>query len=333
MEKLVLMDYLGTCNEENIPIGHTVKVLNEYSDMLSQDYEVWVATAKSTQDKVQNPNKIYAPFAICLGIRGKVGKLKNIYRRLKNISAIFRQSGKSPVWICSTDFYIFLYLYLCLRKKNKLAITLYRRNFDGEKLKKVKNYVFRHAIKKVDLIICFDKEIKNEKIPVFYMPDYLYEPKQYEGYQTEKKTDKVVCLGTMGVNKLLDELVDAFKQNGYSLEIVGNFLDKDIFNRLKEKAGANIKICNQYISDDEYLSLLASAKYSILPYNMQMYQARTSGVILESVFLNTIPIAHEELLGFMGIPGVSYRNIEELASMDLQYLDKEYNYRELIAEE
>ena len=78
MKKIILFDYLGTCDEKNNPIGHTVKVLNEYSEMLSEDFDVIIGTAKSTHAKIKNPNKLYAPYAINLGVSHKKEKLKNI---------------------------------------------------------------------------------------------------------------------------------------------------------------------------------------------------------------------------------------------------------------
>lgn len=330
MKKIVLVDYLGTCDEKNHPIGHTVKVLNEYSEMLSAHYEVWVATAESSHRKVHNPNKIYAPYAINLGATGKKEKLENIGKRLKNIVYILKQGEGNPIWICSSDFYIFLYLFIKPKRKEKTIITIYRSNFNGEKFSKIKNRIFEKALKKVDLVICSDKKLNIGQVPFFVMPDYLYKREQYEKYHSIKKEEKVVCLGTMGRNKLLPELVDAFNQNGYPLEIIGKFFDKELYEELEKKAKDNIRIQNSYISDEEYLKLLASAKYAVLPYNMHMYQARTSGVILESVFMHTIPIANKSLLDYMDIPGIGYEDIAELSTTDLSQKIFEYNFDDFI---
>ena len=339
MKKIILLDYLGTCDEKENPIGHTVKVLNEYSRMLSSDYEVTVGTAKSTHNKIQNPNKLYAPYAINLGVSGKKEKIKNIIKRLKNIFYLVNQSKGYPIWICSSDFYIFLYLFFKPKRKDKVVITLYRRNFDGEKFSKVKNYIFKKAIKKTDLVVCSDEQTECFGTPVFHMPDYLYQDEAYGKYWQGEKEDKVVCLGTMGRNKLLPELVDAFNHNGYPLVIKGKFSDEELYKELLGKAKENISIENCYISDDEYLQILASAKYSVLPYDMKMSKDRTSGVILESIFVNTIPIADKRLLDFMKIPGIAYEEMEELKEVDFlnnhlgnqygEFIRENYSYDEM----
>lgn len=332
MKKMVLADYLATCDENNNPIGHTVKVLNEYTEMLSHEYEVRVATAENTNKKVKSQNKICTPYSINLGVTTKKEKLLNIIKRLKNLSYIFKQGKGYPIWICSSDFYVFLYMFFKPKRKNKVFITLYMSNFDGGSFSKIKNWIFRKAVKKADLIICSDKNLKIDTVPIFHMPDYLYREEQYKAYHTKEKAEKVVCLGTMGKNKLLPEVIDAFNQNGYPLEITGKFFDMDLYEELVKKAKDNIKVKNDYISDEEYLDILSSAKYAILPYNMHMYKERTSGVILESVFVNTIPVASKSLLDFMKIPGIGYDDMKELESMDFFQNDRKNDYADFIRE-
>ena len=46
---------------------------------------------------------------------------------------------------------------------------------------------------------------------------------------------------------------------------------------------------------------------------MEQYQCRTSGVLIESLFMNTTAIAPEQLLQENHIKGIGYKNIEELA--------------------
>lgn len=251
---------------------------------------------------------------------------------MRNIRYIFSMSKELPLWICSTDFYIFLYLFFSLKRKNKLILTLYRKNFDGEKFSVVKNYVYKNALKKVSMIVCSDMELEGVNIPVFHMPDYLYKREYYEEYIGKQKENKVICLGTMGKNKLLEELVDVFSQNGCQLEIRGKFPDEVLFQRLCDKATSNIKIENKYISEQEYMKLLSSAKYAILPYDMNMYKERTSGVILESIFLGTIPIASKELLDFMKIPGIGYKDLRDLILPDWMKKKIPQNYEELVLE-
>ena len=57
---------------------------------------------------------------------------------------------------------------------------------------------------------------------------------------------------------------------------------------------------------------ISSAKYSILPYDMNQYINRTSGVLLESIYVGTIPIAPRSLLEHNKLPGIKYDSLNEL---------------------
>lgn len=45
---------------------------------------------------------------------------------------------------------------------------------------------------------------------------------------------------------------------------------------------------------------------------MDCYKGATSGVLLESIFLKSIPVAPQKLLDYNGINGIGYGDLEEI---------------------
>ena len=82
--------------------------------------------------------------------------------------------------------------------------------------------------------------------------------------------------------------------------------DEKRYNKLKIKCDGNIIIKNNNLSYIDYLSKIAESKFVILPYKESSYSNRSSGVLLETIFLGSIPIAPKFLLNFNNIKGVDY---------------------------
>ena len=96
------------------------------------------------------------------------------------------------------------------------------------------------------------------------------------------------------------------------LEIAGRFLDQQRYLDLQHRAKDNVIVENVVLSEDDYYKKLAGAKYSILPYDMKVYEGRTSGVLLESIFVGTIPIAPKRMLEENEVRGIGYDTLQEL---------------------
>ena len=124
----------------------------------------------------------------------------------------------------------------------------------------------------------------------------------------------------MNPYKELEKLIDVFNENGIKLEIVGKFLDQQRYLDLQCRAKENIIIENVVLSEDEYYRKLAGAKYSILPYDMKVYAGRTSGVLQETVFVGTIPIAPKRLLEENQVRGIGYEQLDEM--IDMAYIQE-----------
>ena len=163
-----------------------------------------------------------------------------------------------------------------------------------------------------------------------YLPDYLYDEEYYEKYNILPKEQKVVCLGTMNRYKQLEELVEVFKGIDIPLEICGRFDDKERVEHLLKKKSNNVVIHDCVLSTEEYYRKLGRAKYSILPYDMEQYISRTSGVLLESIYVGSTPIAPRLLLEQNGIAGYGYERMEDLQDFDWKFSLKEEERRAVL---
>lgn len=315
-ETLVFIDYCGSCDGEGRAIGHSPKVLMEYADLLKDHYKleailplcVLESVKEGTFDRITN-----LPYQIVEeGNRGLLKRLVDKYKLFRNIGLSNQYSEHKICWYYRTDFFLFLYYFFHRKPKDKIMICLlYQQKFAEGILGKTLNIIFKRGLSKFDAVIYTQKNMKIPHPKVFYMPDYYYDAK-YEPYRKIPKDDKVVCLGTMNPYKELEKLVDVFNANGMKLEIAGRFLDQQRYLDLQHRAKDNVIVENVVLSEDDYYKKLAGAKYSILPYDMNVYEGRTSGVLLESIFVGTIPIAPKKLLEENEVRGIRYDTLQEL---------------------
>lgn len=317
MEKLLLVDYYGTCDEEGKPIGHSPKVLHEYCDLIKDKYIV--GTALSPCLVPMAGERFRDVFKLKYDIRayGRKGLLERIIDKLKlfyNIHQVLQVKEYDIIWFYRTDF--FLFFYLCLKKKcaKKIVGLVYQEGFAQGILGKVLNYFYQRGALKFDGLIYTQKGMANFHPNTLYIPDYYYSREKYQKYEQTEKEEKVVCPGIMTPYKKLEETVKAFNTNGIALEIKGHFYDKERFHNLLKMKKDNIVIEDVILSEEEYYRMIAGAQYCILPYDMDQYVSRTSGVLQESLFLNVVPIAPIGLLNENGIQGIGYEDISELGT-------------------
>lgn len=317
-KKVLLVEHWGACDKYGEPIGHTLKVIEEYSKILEKRFNISVAIPEHMTSKIDS--SIYEsihilPYAIReTQPKGLGEKIVDKLKVFSNIKQVRKLKKYDIVWYIRADFFLLFYLLLCpKRRKQKIYTLIYHNEYNSNLFGRIIHSIHRLAVKKFDGVIYTQKDMKISNDHIFYMPDYLYSEDKYEEYRNLKKEEKAVCLGTINSDKDIEGLVEAFNENGYSLEIAGRFLDEDRFLELKAKAKNNIKIENKILSYEEYYTRMGSAKYSIMPYKMEAYAGRTSGVLQESVFVGSIPIAPKPLLEKNYMPGYGYKdNVYEL---------------------
>ena len=325
MKNILLVDYYGICDTAGNAVGHSGKVLNEYKDLIHNQYKISAALSPCLINEI--PEEQTGDFCKIYPLKYNIeaDDLSSIWKRIKdkfklfyNLHQVFEIDNYDMIWFYRTDFFLALYMFFFIsgkrktENKPKIVVLLYQNSFGKNILGQILNHIYYAGFKKANAIISTQEGFKDLGVPALYIPDYYYDARKYEKYRVMEKEDKVVCIGTMSPYKQLMPLVEAFNVNGLPLEIRGFFFDKEQYRRLSESKKENILIEDAILTEEEYYQTLASAKYAILPYDMEQYQCRTSGVLQECVFLDIIPIAPTMLLEQNHIPGLGYHMIEEL---------------------
>lgn len=340
-----MVEYQGRCDAEGKAVGHAPKVLQEYLQMICNDCEVSVFAPKVIlkelpREEWKNGGASQVKVLPChIVMKGKTPFLEKITNKLHmftNIRNALKHTDADILWFFNVEYYLMLYLFLHKKPKQKIVCTLFLDGYHadahaGSKARfvaGVKQWVFEQAQKKIDLIISTGKQFTFPNCRWEYIPDYYDKKGLYEPYRSRKssgagKEERAVCLGTMGNGKQLEEMVKTFARIGYPLTVAGRFYDQERVKALQTIAGqgnGKIEILDRYLSQEEYLSLLAGAKYTVLPYSPLNYATQTSGVMQEAVFVDTVPVTYRAILEGNDVLGVGFESWEEL-SQDLLMQD------------
>lgn len=327
MSKILMVDYYGACDRQGKAVGHSPKVAKEYRTLFSEKDKIDLAVSPCIAAEVEDAGfgRIYRlPYNIVEADYDKISKrILDKVRILQNIHRVRQIRGYDLVWYYRVDFFLMLYMLFSGKRKGRQICLVYQMGGGTGIVGRLMELVYQKGIRRFDGAIYTQPQTK---IPVkysFYMPDYRYSKEKYAGYAALPREEKAVCLGAMNPYKKLEELVGVFNESGYPLEIVGYFFDKDRLQRLKEMANSNIHIEDRILSEEEYYRKLGTATYSVLPYDMAQYQNRTSGILLESAFLETIPVAPQALLETNGMAGIGYRLMNEMPDKIIKCQKKE----------
>lgn len=341
--KLLMVDYYGMSDSEGKVLGHSYKVLREYSEMLRNCVDLslaaspciiseWNQRKREQRCDTRTFTKVYAlPYDIQgTGTNSLRKRLSDKVKLFHNLDVVFQLPDQfDAIWFYRTDFFLFLYIYLHWKKAEyyKMVGLVYHQSFTGGRLENVLQRIYRKALQRLDLVIVTGKEENLMHRNVFRMPDYTYDSTEYTIPSVKK--ERAVCVGTMNPYKELEELVESFNRNGYPLYIAGRFTDPERAICLRTKASKNIVIVDRVLSAEEYRDCLSSAKYAVLPYCMHQYENRTSGILQECAFWATIPVAPSKLLRENNIPGIGYDSWEEMESFPIDVSHNEKIYEEM----
>lgn len=318
-KNIYIIDYNGFSNIKNEPLGHSLKVTKELSIMFAnnninttiivpQNYKVFY--------KDINIPKIYLKHCM-LDVQGCFHKIMNALKRSLNILSIYRKTDSNSIlYFVVSDIYLYFFIWLFPKKLFPRFIVLTKYSNNVETFKQSCFNIFLEKIdNKINLKIVSNEKLLGNNSNSIFVPDYFYDEKYYEKYSTLEKEEEIVCLGVMReYDKDLVNLIKVFVSIKYRLKIIGYFTETLLYKRLVDLAKDNdlITIENRLLNDEAYYKYLGQAKYSIMPYKISMYSQRTSGVLLESIFLNTIPICHHSLLDFNNVNGISYNQLDDL---------------------
>lgn len=322
-----MLDLVTVCDNNGKPLGHGVKVGNEYYHYLCEDFVVEQYVNADILPYIDNKNAKELPNRL----KSDFVKIRRIFCIFRNLRYIYKKYTDDLIWVYVPDIYIFLFECLFF-KKNRKIVNLVFGVYCSSKIKQV---ILALACRKSNIMIATNKYLQ-EMIPrSIYIPDYTYDEK-YEKFQTEQKKEMVVCLGTMNIKKKIIEAVEVFSRIDYPLIVIGQFASGELYEQSIKNKGNNVIVENRYLSDEEYYTLLGTSKFCLLPYDHDFYMNQTSGVIQECMFLNTIPITHHSILEFSSILGIGYNDLSDLTDFNFFAEDvKKYykKYKELQKEE
>lgn len=321
MQKMIMCHYYGMCDAKGNVLGHSAKVTEEYGQLLGEKYELsLIASPCIAQSVKQECFTEIKSLKYNIRLDESFTLLKRILDKvklIKNLSACFHQKQEGDLFFYQVDFFFFFYLvFLLYRKRQRIFCLIYHQDFTGGKLEKILKKIYFKGLKKLDGVIYTQQGQAIKHPNSCWMPDFLYSEDKYKQYQELDKQEKAVCVGTMNRYKQLEQLIEVFRHTNYPLEIIGRFDDKARLSELLRDKPENVMIVDEVLSEEEYYQKLGRAKFSIIPYDMFQYTNRTSGVLIESLFVGCIPIAPTKLLEQNKLPGYGYSNIEELVGFD-----------------
>jgi glycosyltransferase involved in cell wall biosynthesis len=323
--KLYLIDYNGVTDGALEPVGHAMGVAENFYSMLRDKYAVTYVAPKPYADRFCADETIVLPLNINLS--HKTDKSEIVRKNLKYIS---QSCTDGILFFC--HFVADYSVYLPQSNRNRGGVCVCFSHIPGRKpgdslFKKIIRPIYAkyksRGMKRARLIFKSNVNLRFFNKCEIYLPDYFFDAASFTQYRNIIKEDLTICLGQNHKEKKLVELIHAFRYIDKRLLILGKFFDDDFLNQcLHEKGDSrDITIENRYISRDEYYLALARAKFSVLPYDESFYYERTSGVLLDSLFSNTVPVAPETILKFNNLPGIGYKNLCELNSITLDSFD------------
>ncbi len=318
MKKLILAEYQGRRDTEGKAVGHAPKVLGEYAALTGDDFELSIMAPRCILEAASAPGRKNAkilPHSILMKSGNSLfEKIWNKVKMFANIDLVLRSDAADEIWFFNTEFYLMLYLALFGNRGKRLVCTLFMERFGTGMTGRIKQLVFERAQKKMSLIISAGKSFSFKNVPYTFIPDYYCCEDEYTPYRRPVRKRQAVCLGTMGSEKQIEEMVGCFSALAYPLIVAGRFYDKERLQRLKASAGSNISIRDEYLSRREYLSLLGESSYVVLPYAPSQYGTQTSGVLQEAVFMDTIPVSYKGVLDGNGVAGIGFDSWDGLRS-------------------
>ncbi|MBN1072561.1 hypothetical protein DVV81_15475 [Clostridium botulinum] len=315
MAKILLIDYIGHSDDDGMPLGHTIKTIAQYGEILNVDNSVDIAINKEHENFIESKyfkNKILFDKYVGNKNRDAFTRFKNKQNKLKKLKRIIDEKKYDLLIFINIDFELGMFIKK-FKYQSKIAVISYMKGYYfGNILSRlIKNILLMRVFKWSDLIISSSrKNCKNYKS--IYIPDYFYYPQLYDKYNNINKKEEYLCIGTISCEKDIELITNIFKNKSKKLNIIGKFLSEEIYKKLNDIKTDNIVIENRLVDYEEYYKLIAEHKYIILPYKEEFYKGRSSGVLLESIFLGSIPIAPKFLLEHNGVEGLGYRNKSEL---------------------
>lgn len=307
-----LIDVISSVDAEGKPIGHGLKALRDLKRVISKP--VQILAGREYLDTL-GIKECALPYS------RKTGEERHIGAKvlINYLYSLFMSKGSTLVYIITNEPLLWA-IALFKGKRNIIIVTyenwnIYIKNNLQHKL--IRQFLVKRGLSRVDGYIVTNRTYvpdgKFVRVPDYYCTDEIEELGRRE------KVFGCACLGEMRYGKDVCGLAKILGKTDIPLLIAGSFQSKQLYYATMRYQSKNIKIVNQNLSYDDYMMYLASYKYVVLPYDAKCYDGRTSGVLLESIFVGAIPIAPKALLHQNGISGLGYTRLSEIEELIRAY--------------
>lgn len=305
---LCLINVMNTLNDKKEPVGHGLKTLKDFSEYFDED--VKILASKEYIRKLKG-KKGTLPFSLYSG-KDNSNSLKILCNYF--ISLIKAKSNVLLYTIASEP----LLWGIALFKGNQKIVIITYEHWDIYMERKLANnpirrFLLKRGLSRLDGCIITNTLYKIQK-PYIRIPDFCISDR-IKKYNKKEKINACVCLGEMRYGKDIEGLIKIIRKTDIPLFIAGSFQDKELYYKVQRYKSSNIRIENKNLEYKRYIRYLSAYKYVVLPYNAEYYDGRTSGVLLEGIFLGAIPIAPKNLLDQNRIQGLGYNNISEIPKL------------------
>mgnify|MGYP001070736629 CR=1 FL=1 len=306
-----LIDTGSVLDDKGEPIGHGLKLLREFPELFEHDIEI--LAGKPYVEKLKNRVR-------ALPCCRKPGAKNANFKMLCNyfVSLIL---AKGDILIYTYTLEALLWGVALFKGRRKIvAVTCenwdvyIRKNLSD---KPVRNFLVKRGLNRLDGCIVTTFMYK-PKVPYIRLPDYFITDELLKYYKEIDK-DGCICLGEMRGTKDIEGFLRVMRKTDIRVLIAGRFQSEENYIKARRLQTENIKIENRNLPYDLYMEYLSQYKYVVLPYKMDCYDGRTSGVLLEGIFLGAIPIAPKRLLEQNRIHGLGYNTLSDIPELIRSY--------------
>lgn len=308
-------------------IGHLKKQIEQTIQILLHlgypQEKIEVIAGRETLKDICCKNKQYLPCHVTDKANVDAALEMKAQLTMNYLFTYFRARGKY-VWFIFVNENILSMLAVMPMRRKLIATTYMNWDWylrDAQYLSKRRKQQIKKGLNRLDLCITTNPTCTQGKKSVF-LPDYFRTEAEKELYDVPK-SDQVASVGLITTGKNVTSVMKLFTKNDIGIPLVvkgrirNHCLTPAQVAHMNRSGKVNVTDC--YLRDDEYWKLLAESKFVIVNCNTKIYGNRTSGVLLDSIFVGCIPIAPVEILENNRIKGIGYTNIRQIPNLIQEY--------------
>lgn len=282
MNKLIIADIVSL-NSEGKRVGHYHALYSNYKSLFEDKLNIQIAGGPVYKNKYDDSELLLLPY----DTYQNESLIKQIYLITRNLEYLLKNTEDDDIIIiqAAKPATCMLAMSLVGNKKRKVYFIEYDTTAINSKIKK---YIFSIAQKYINGIICPTNDIgKTFNLPYIVVSDYIYTGDIFKSSDFKSKQYDFCMVGRLEKDKGIEEVAEKLANTQYKVVIAGNNGSAD-HNKLQKIAQTcnNITLDIGFISDEVFYGYIKNSKYSILNYQ-GVYTNRSSGVVLDSIFLGT----------------------------------------------